>query len=156
MLSAATWMDLEIIILSEVNQTKGNITCYPLYVESKKKWYIWTYLQNRRRLTDLREWTYGYQQGRAGESDIREFRINMYIMVYLKSMTDNDALYSTGNLLNAMWQPGQDGSLGEKGYMYGWVVSLCIWNYHNIVNQLYSNIKEKAEKRLQILIKINK
>ena len=27
--------------------------CYPLYVESKEKWYIWTYLQNRNRPTDL-------------------------------------------------------------------------------------------------------
>ena len=34
---AATWMDLEIIILSEVSQTKTNIIGYRLYVESKKK-----------------------------------------------------------------------------------------------------------------------
>ena len=33
---AATWMDLEIIILSEVSQTKTNIR-YCLYVESLKK-----------------------------------------------------------------------------------------------------------------------
>ena len=33
---AATWMDLEIIILSEVSQTKTNIICYHLYMESKK------------------------------------------------------------------------------------------------------------------------
>ena len=32
---AATWMDLGIIILSEVNQT--NIIRYPLYVDSKRK-----------------------------------------------------------------------------------------------------------------------
>ena len=32
---AATWMDLEIIILSEVSQRKSNII-YHLYVESKK------------------------------------------------------------------------------------------------------------------------
>ena len=31
-----TWMDLEIIILSEVSQTKTNIICYHLYMESKK------------------------------------------------------------------------------------------------------------------------
>ena len=36
MLFAATWMDLEIIILSEVSQTKTNIVWYHLYVESKK------------------------------------------------------------------------------------------------------------------------
>ena len=34
---AATWMDLEMIILSEVSQTKTNTICYHLYVESKKK-----------------------------------------------------------------------------------------------------------------------
>ena len=33
---AATWMDLEIIILSEVRQRKMNIIRYHLYVESKK------------------------------------------------------------------------------------------------------------------------
>ena len=32
---AATRMNLEIIILSEVSQTKTNIICYHLYVESK-------------------------------------------------------------------------------------------------------------------------
>ena len=32
---AETWMDLGIIILSEVNQT--SIICYPLYVDSKRK-----------------------------------------------------------------------------------------------------------------------
>ena len=33
--SAATWMDLENIILSEVSQIKTNIMRYLLYVESK-------------------------------------------------------------------------------------------------------------------------
>ena len=33
---AATWMDLEIIMLNEVNHTKINIIRYHLYVESKK------------------------------------------------------------------------------------------------------------------------
>ena len=38
MASAATWMDLEIIRLSEVSHTGDtNIICYHLYVESKKK-----------------------------------------------------------------------------------------------------------------------
>ena len=32
---AATWMDLEIIMLNEVNHTKINIIRYHLYVESK-------------------------------------------------------------------------------------------------------------------------
>ena len=34
---AATWMDLEGIMLSEISQTKTNALCYHLYVESKKQ-----------------------------------------------------------------------------------------------------------------------
>ena len=37
MLFVATWMDLEMIILSEINQRKSNIIHYHLYVESKKE-----------------------------------------------------------------------------------------------------------------------
>ena len=33
---AATWMQLEVIILSEVSQTKTNTIRYHLYVESKR------------------------------------------------------------------------------------------------------------------------
>ena len=47
-------------------------------------------------------------------------------------------------LLSVVWQPGPEGSLGEKGHvcMDGWVPLLSIWNYPSIVNQLYSNIKK--------------
>ena len=45
-LPAATWLDLEIIILSEVSQRKIKIIWYHLHVESKK-WYKRIYLQNR-------------------------------------------------------------------------------------------------------------
>ena len=50
---AATWIDLDVIILSEVKQTKTNILWYNLYVETKKKRYKWSYLQNRTRFTDI-------------------------------------------------------------------------------------------------------
>ena len=35
---SATWMDIEIIILSKVRQRKTNIICYHLYVESLKNY----------------------------------------------------------------------------------------------------------------------
>ena len=48
----ATWMDLEIIILSEVRQGKTNIyTTQMKYLIFKKC--KWTYLLNRRRLIDI-------------------------------------------------------------------------------------------------------
>ena len=34
---AATWIDLEIVMLSEVSQTEKEKYCIPLHVESKKK-----------------------------------------------------------------------------------------------------------------------
>ena len=48
---SATWMDLKIIMLSEVRQWNTN-RCYHLYVESKKR-IQWTYLKNRNWLTDF-------------------------------------------------------------------------------------------------------
>ena len=45
---AAPWMDLEIIILSEVSQTeKQKSICHSLYVTSKKKRCKWTYKTKR-------------------------------------------------------------------------------------------------------------
>ena len=54
-----------------------------------------------------------------------------------------------------MWQPEWEGSLGENGYMYmyGWVHSLFTWNYHNIINCLYSNIKYKDKEKKKIVPK---
>ena len=49
---AAIWMDLEIMMLSEVRQWDTNITCYHLYLQSKKRTQ-WTSLQNRYWLTDF-------------------------------------------------------------------------------------------------------
>ena len=43
---AATGMDLDIVVLSEVSQRR-NIVWHPLYVESKKKWCKWTYETER-------------------------------------------------------------------------------------------------------------
>ena len=47
----ATWMDLEIIILSEVSQRKTDTIS--LICGIQKKWYKWVDQQNRSRLTDL-------------------------------------------------------------------------------------------------------
>ena len=48
----ATWMDLQIMILSKISQKKTNTIWYHLYVQPKI-WHSWTYLRNRRRLNDI-------------------------------------------------------------------------------------------------------
>ena len=44
--------------------------------------------------------------GRMREGIVREFGMDMYILLYLKWITNKDLLSSTGTLLNVMWQLG--------------------------------------------------
>ena len=61
--AVATQMDLEIIILSEVNQTKTSIICGIL-----KKWYKWTHFKQKQTLR-LRKQACGYQRGKVKKRD---------------------------------------------------------------------------------------
>ena len=63
---AATWMDLQIVILSEVSQTeKDKYHDYHLYVESKNM--VQVNLFTKQKLSHrCRKQTYGYQGGRGG------------------------------------------------------------------------------------------
>ena len=65
MLLATTWMHLEVIILSEVNQTKANIN-HPC-VESNWKWYKWTYKAEM--IYSYWKQIYGYQGGNVVVSE---------------------------------------------------------------------------------------
>ena len=52
--SAVTWMDLEIVILSEVSQTeKDKYHMILLICSILKKVYKWAYLQKRNKVTDV-------------------------------------------------------------------------------------------------------
>ena len=50
--------------------------------------------------------------------EVRAFGMDGNTLLYLKWITNTDLLYSTGNLLKAMWQRGWEGVLGENGYVY--------------------------------------
>ena len=69
---------LEILILSEVSQTKTNIIWYLFYVESKKKWYKRTYVQNTNRLTDIENKLMVTKGERWVGGINQEFGIKMY------------------------------------------------------------------------------
>ena len=91
------------------------VVWHPFYVESKKKWYKWTYLQNRKRLTD-KEWTYGCW----GEGIVREFGTDMYTLLGLKWITNKDVLCSTRELLLCGSLDGRGGG-GEWIHVYVWL-----------------------------------
>ena len=61
---SATWIDLEIIILSEVSQTKADIIWYHLYVESKK--ILMNLFTKQKQSYRYRTQTYSYQRGKMG------------------------------------------------------------------------------------------
>ena len=56
-------------------------------------------------------------RGWMGQRVAREFGINMDTLLYLKWITRTYCI-AQGTLLNVMWQPGWEGSLGENGYLY--------------------------------------
>ena len=94
-------------------------------------------IYKKKEIHRLKEWTYGCQ-GERGEGIVREFGMDMYMLLYLKWMTNKGLLNSTGT------RSVLRGSLDGRGvwgngykYMHGWVPLLFTWNYHNIVNQLF-------------------
>ena len=78
---AATWMDLEIIILSEVRQRRGD-NMLSLILEILKKLYKRTYLQNRNNSQTQRTNLWLPEDGQEGGEDC-ESGTNMYILLYL-------------------------------------------------------------------------
>ena len=57
-------------------------------------------------------------QGEGWEDGGREFGMDMYILLYLKWVTNKDLLIAQETLLNIMWQLGWERSFGESEYMY--------------------------------------
>ena len=77
------------------SDTERQITWYFLYVDSKEKRYKWTYLQNRSRGTDVENKlmvTKGWWGGIHWK-----IGTDIYILLYIKYITNKDLLYSTGN-----------------------------------------------------------
>ena len=135
---AGTWV---LVLLFFIINKNIIYVCVCVYI------YIYIYRQFLKIKFDgkkqtLGEWIMVARGGRMGEEIVRGFEIDMYTLLYLKWITNKDLLYSTGNSTQCYVAAWWEGNLGENGYMYiyGWVPLLFIWNYHNIVNQLYSNI----------------
>ena len=51
------------------------------------------------------------------EGSDREFGMDMYTLLYLKQINNNDLCTAYGTLLRVTWQPRWEGRLEENGYM---------------------------------------
>ena len=86
----------------------------PLSAESKKRYYRWTYLQNRKRLTSLeKELTVARREG-LGEGMDGEFGTEKYTLLYLKWITNKvqpfDSWFYCTELYMQTWQTGWEES----------------------------------------------
>ena len=83
----------------------------------------------------------------CGEEMVREFGTDMYTLSYLK-WTNKDPLWSTGNSAQccvAAWMGGESG--GERIHIYARLSHFAVHlKLPNIVNRLYSDIKESLPK----------
>ena len=82
-------------------------------------------LQNRNRFTDLERMNYGCWEERWGEGIVREFGMDMYTLIYLTWITNQNLLYSTWNSAQcyvAAWMGG--GLPGEWTHVYQWLSPL--------------------------------
>ena len=53
-----------------------------------------------------------------GDGIGRVFEMGRYTLLYFKWVSNKDHCTTQGTLLNIMWQPGWERSLGENGYMH--------------------------------------
>ena len=120
---AATWMDLEIIILSEISQKQiYDIT----YMWTLKKMIQMNLLIKQKQSHRCRKQTYGYQGVRGGGINW-EIGIDIYTLLYIKQITNKDLLYSTRNstLYSVMAYMGKE-SKKEWIYVYVYVIHIAV------------------------------
>ena len=110
---AASWMDPDSVILSELSQTEGE-TPYDIP-------HMWDLKRNdtnevsykTERDHRFRELTSGCQ----GEGIVRDFGKVMYTLLDLKWVTNKDPLFSTGNSAQCYMPACRGVETGENGYM---------------------------------------
>ena len=139
---------------------KANTIQYHLHVETKI-WQKWTYLQIRKRLTDLENrLVVAKGQGRGSGID-RDLGVSRCKLLHLEWISNEVLLYSTGNCVQTLGGRTWQMIVWEKLcvcmyacvciyiytyiyiyiYIYIWITMLCSGNWHTL-NQLYSNSKK--------------
>ena len=118
---AATWVDLEIIILSKVRQKEIHISYYIVYMWNLKKINLYTKQKYQTTYQHRKQkQTYDYHRECGGRL-IRSFLINIYILLYIKQIPNKDLLYGTGNYIQYF-------VITYKGKVSGNVIYVCMYN----------------------------
>ena len=89
----ATWMELEMIILSDINQKQ--ISYDITYMESKKMIQMSLFMKQKE--TQTLKTDFGYQRGKVMGKMDWELGISIYTLLYIKWVINRDLLYTPGN-----------------------------------------------------------
>ena len=117
---AATWMDLESVILSVVSKTEKEKYHMTSLICGIQKEVIQINLLTKQKETHrLRKWTHGFW----GERIVKDFEKVMSILLYLKWIMNKIYCTAHGTQLNVMWQPGWEGAW-EK-WIHVWLSPYC-------------------------------
>ena len=124
---AETWMDLEIVILSEVRQRRRKSVWHPFYAGSKKEIVQMNLFIKQKQTHRLRGWIYGGQWGRTGEGTVSKFGTNRYTRLYLKWITNKVLLYSRRNTAQCYVEARMRGEFGgEQIHAYAWLSPFAV------------------------------
>ena len=94
----ATWVDLDIMILSEVTQAEKDKYHTILLICLIQKKMMQMNLYTKQKYTHRhRKQTYGYQRGYVGRGINEEFGIDINTLLCIKEITYKDIWYTTGN-----------------------------------------------------------
>ena len=98
---AATWMNLETVILNEINLTEKNKYHDVAYMWNlKRKRYNWTYLQNRNRVTDVQNKCMVTKGGKSSKKHTLGHWTDRHTALYVKK--ESDVVQSCLTLCNPM------------------------------------------------------
>ena len=123
---AATWMDLKIFILSEISETEKEKYHMIFLICRIEKEMIQLNLSTKEKQTHpLREQVYGCQGRRMWRKD-REFGINMYTLLYLKQITNEVVMYSTGTVQCYVTAQMGEEFRGEWIHVYVWLSPFAV------------------------------
>ena len=122
---SATYMELEIFILTEVKEKQYITFIWKLIKNNTNQHFI---KQTHRPITKLWLSKEKVVWGRINQ----EYEINRYILPYMKQISNKDLLYSTGSYIEYLvltWKR-------ISKYMCNQITLLYTWTYHNSVNLL--------------------
>ena len=122
---AATWMDLEIIILSEVSLTEKDKYCMISVIMQNLKCDTNELIYETETDSQIQKTNLWLPKRKGGGGGInQEFGISRYKLLHIKYINNKVLLYSTGNYIQYPVINHNGKNMEKNTYMYNWITVL--------------------------------